>query len=100
MTSPMTLHPALLRLLHLLSCCLLLRLRLAFLLHLWLTLLLGLPTLWLVLMLVLMTIMTSNRQGVLVNRQFNIFWSHPWQCHIHLIAILCLADVHRYHQRW
>ena len=52
-------------------------------------------TLGLVLMLVLMAEATSNRQGVLINRQFNIFRSHPWKRNIHLIAILCLTNVHR-----
>src|SRR6266516_1796626 len=56
-------------------------------------------TLGLVLVLVLMTVATSNRQGVLIDQQFDIFGSHSWECHIHLVAILRLTDVHRCHQR-
>ena len=42
--------------------------------------LLALPlTFGLVLMVVLMAEAASNRQGVLINSQFNIFWSHSWK---------------------
>src|SRR5258708_21079062 len=51
----------------------------------------------LVLTLVLSTVATSNRQGVLINCQFNIFRPHPWERNIHLIAIRRLTNVHRCH---
>jgi hypothetical protein len=51
------------------------------------------------LMLILMAVATSNRQGVLIGQEFNIFRSHPWERNIHLVAILRLTDVHRCHQR-
>src|SRR2546422_14795 len=56
-------------------------------------------TLGLVLMLVLMAVAPSNRQGVLINREFNIFRSHPWERNIHLIAVIRFTDIHRCHQR-
>src|SRR5215467_11918427 len=48
----------------------------------------------LVLVLVLMAVLPANRQGVLINRQLNIFWSHPWEGHIYLVASGRLTDVH------
>src|SRR6266581_1956019 len=57
-------------------------------------------TFGLVLMLVLMAVTTSNRQGVLINGQFNIFWSHSWKRNIHLITVFRFTDIHRCHLRW
>src|SRR6266851_2730283 len=70
-----------------------------------LSLLLGLLSLLLplalslVLVLVLLAELPPNRQGVLINDDFNIFRSHPWKRNIHLIALRRLTDVHRYHHR-
>lgn len=53
----------------------------------------------LVLVLVLLAELPPNRQGVLINDDFNIFRSHPRKRNIHLIALRRLTDVHRYHHR-
>ena len=57
-------------------------------------------TLCLFLMLVLMAEATSNRQGIYINRQFNIFWTYSRKRNIYLTTIWCLTDVHRCHQCW
>src|SRR6266567_2006140 len=100
----LTLHPALLllawllrrRTLHLTCLPLLLPLHLTRL-PLLLALLLG--THGRLLMLVLIAVATSNRQGVLINRDFDIFRAHPRQRNVHLVAIRRLTDVHWCYQR-
>jgi hypothetical protein len=65
-----------------------------------LTLLLALRlTLLLFPMLVLITIATSNCQGVLINRDFDVFWPHSWESNIYLIAIRRFTDIHRCYHR-
>ena len=87
----MAIRSALLGLALLLLALHLTRLRLLLALHL---------TFGLMQMLVLVTEATSNRQGVLIHGQFNIFGSHSWKSHIHLVAIARFTDIHRRHQRW
>src|SRR5579864_5935331 len=53
----------------------------------------------LVLVLVLLAELPPNRQGVLINDEFNIFRSHSRKRNIHLITLRRLTNVHRYHHR-
>src|SRR6266571_1324048 len=57
-------------------------------------------TFGLVLMVVLMAEAASNRQVVLINSQFNIFWSHSWKRNIHLIAVIRFTNIHRCKHSW
>ena len=63
-----------------------------------LSLLLGL-LLALVLMIVLLAESPPNRQGILINGQFDIFRSNPREGNIHLVTVIRLTDVHRCNQR-